>query len=107
MIENWGVRTAAQNEATFKQLVEVIGDVPTAAVTKSVVRDFFKPLITEFLHTNYDIVILDEDSKKSIIIEATHVILNTNRGRIRFKNINDLFLKLYRFYKPQYRPTSV
>ena len=46
VIENWGVRTAAQNEATFKQLVEVIGDVPTAAVTKSVVRDYKQTLLS-------------------------------------------------------------
>jgi len=27
VLENWGVRTAAQNEASFKQLIEVIGDI--------------------------------------------------------------------------------
>lgn len=26
VIENWGLRTAAQNEATFKQLIEVVGE---------------------------------------------------------------------------------
>ena len=38
ILENWGVRTAAQNEASFKQLLEVIGGIPITAVTKSVVR---------------------------------------------------------------------
>ena len=36
ILENWGVRTAAQNEASFKQLIEAIGDIPIAAVTKIV-----------------------------------------------------------------------
>ena len=26
MIKNWGLRIAAQNEATFKQLIEVVGE---------------------------------------------------------------------------------
>jgi integrase len=46
ILENWGVRTAAQNEATFKQLIEVIGDIPIAAVTKSVVRDYKQTLLS-------------------------------------------------------------
>ena len=45
ILENWGVRTAAQNEATFKQLIEVIGDISIAAVTKSVVRDYKQTLL--------------------------------------------------------------
>jgi len=46
ILENWGVRTAAQNEATFKQLLEVIGDLPIDAVTKSVVRDYKQTLLS-------------------------------------------------------------
>ena len=46
MIENWGTRTAAQNEATFKQLLELIGDLPVVAVTKSVVRDYRQTLLS-------------------------------------------------------------
>ena len=46
LIENWGVRTVAQNEASFKQLIEVIGDMPIAAVTKSVVRDYKQTLLS-------------------------------------------------------------
>ena len=46
ILENWGVRTAAQNEATFKQLSEVIGDLPIAAVTKAVVRDYKQTLLS-------------------------------------------------------------
>jgi integrase len=46
LIENWGVRTAAQNEASFKQLVEVIGDIPITAVTKSVVRGYKQILLS-------------------------------------------------------------
>jgi integrase len=46
ILENWGVRTAAQNEATFKQLLEVIGDLPIAAVTKAVVRDYKQILLS-------------------------------------------------------------
>ena len=46
ILENWGVRTAAQNEASFKQLIEVIGDIPIAAVTKSVVRDYKQTLLS-------------------------------------------------------------
>ena len=46
ILENWGVRTAAQNEATFKQLLEVIGDIPITAVTKSVVRDYRQTLLS-------------------------------------------------------------
>jgi integrase len=45
ILENWGVRTAAQNEATFKQLLEVIGDLPIAAVTKAVVREYKQVLL--------------------------------------------------------------
>ena len=41
-----GVRTAAQNEASFKQLIEVIGDIPITAVTKSVVRDYKQTLLS-------------------------------------------------------------
>ena len=44
--ENWGVRTAAQNEATFKQLVEIIGDMPITAVTKPIVRDYKQILLS-------------------------------------------------------------
>jgi integrase len=40
IIENWGIRTAAQNESTFKQLLELIGDLPIIAVTKAVVREY-------------------------------------------------------------------
>ena len=46
MIENWGTRTAAQNEATFQQLLELIGDLPVMAVTKSVVRDYRQILLS-------------------------------------------------------------
>lgn len=46
ILENWGVRTAAQNEATFKQLLEVIGDLPIDSVTKSVVRDYKQTLLS-------------------------------------------------------------
>ena len=46
ILENWGVRTAAQNEASFKQLIEVIGDIPIAAVTKSVVREYKQTLLS-------------------------------------------------------------
>ena len=46
ILENWGVRTAAQNEASFKQLIEAIGDIPIAAVTKSVVRDYKQTLLS-------------------------------------------------------------
>ena len=45
-IENWGIRAAAQNEATFKQLLELIGDLPVVAVTKSVVRDYRQILLS-------------------------------------------------------------
>ena len=44
--ENWGVRTAAQNEATFKQLVEIIGDMPITAVIKPIVRDYKQALLS-------------------------------------------------------------
>ena len=46
VLENWGVRTATQNEASFKQLVEIIGDIPITAVTKSVVRDYKQTLLS-------------------------------------------------------------
>ena len=46
VLENWGVRTAAQNEASFKQLIEVIGDIPITAVTKSVVRGYKQTLLS-------------------------------------------------------------
>jgi len=46
LLENWGVRTAAQNEASFKQLIKVIGDMPITAVTKSVVRDYKQILLS-------------------------------------------------------------
>jgi hypothetical protein len=46
LIENWGVRTAAQNEASYKQLIEVIGDIPITAVTKSVVRGYKQTLLS-------------------------------------------------------------
>ena len=46
ILENWGVRTAAQNEASFKQLIEAIGDIPITAVTKSVVRDYRQTLLS-------------------------------------------------------------
>ena len=46
ILENWGVRTAAQNEASFKQLIEVIGDIPITAVTKAVVRDYKQTLLS-------------------------------------------------------------
>jgi len=46
VIENWGVRTATQNEASFKQLIEIIGDIPITAVTKSVVRDYKQTLLS-------------------------------------------------------------
>ena len=46
MIENWGTRTATQNEATFQQLLELIGDLPVMAVTKSVVRDYRQILLS-------------------------------------------------------------
>ena len=46
LIENWGVRTAAQNEASFKQLIEVIGDIPITAITKSVVREYKQTLLS-------------------------------------------------------------
>jgi hypothetical protein len=40
------VRTATQNEASFKQLLEIIGDIPITAVTKSVVRDYKQTLLS-------------------------------------------------------------
>ena len=46
LIENWGVRTATQNEASFRQLIEIIGDIPTKAITKSVVRQYKQTLLT-------------------------------------------------------------
>jgi integrase len=46
VLENWGVRTATQNEASFKQLIEIIGDIPITAVTKSVVRDYKQTLLS-------------------------------------------------------------
>ena len=46
ILENWGVRTAAQDEASFKQLIEVIGDIPITTVTKSVVRDYKQTLLS-------------------------------------------------------------
>ena len=46
LIENWGVRTATQNEASFRQLTEIIGDIPTKAITKSVVRQYKQTLLT-------------------------------------------------------------
>ena len=45
VLENWGMRTAAQNEASFNQLIEVIGDIPITAVTKSVVRGYKQTLL--------------------------------------------------------------
>jgi hypothetical protein len=45
IIENWGIRTAAQNESTFKQLLELIGDLPIIAVTKAVVREYRQALL--------------------------------------------------------------
>ena len=46
VLENWGVRTATQNEASFKQLIEIIGDIPITAVTNSVVRDYKQTLLS-------------------------------------------------------------
>ena len=46
LIQNWGVRTATQNEASFRQLIEIIGDIPTKAITKSVVRQYKQTLLT-------------------------------------------------------------
>jgi hypothetical protein len=46
VLENWGVRTATQNAASFKQLIEIIGDIPITAVTKSVVRDYKQTLLS-------------------------------------------------------------
>ena len=40
------VQTDAQNEASFKQLIEVIGDIPITAVTKSVVRGYKQTLLS-------------------------------------------------------------
>ena len=45
LIENWGARTASQNEATFKQLIEVVGDIPIDAVTKAIVRQYKQTLL--------------------------------------------------------------
>jgi hypothetical protein len=47
VLENWGMRTAAQNEASFNQLIEVIGDIPITAVTKSVVRGYKQTLLID------------------------------------------------------------
>lgn len=46
MLENWSTRTAAQNDVTFLQRLELIGDLPVMAVTKSVVRDYGKYYLT-------------------------------------------------------------
>ena len=46
ILENWGVRAAAQNEATFKQLLEITGDLPITAVTKAVVRNSKRTLLS-------------------------------------------------------------
>ena len=46
ILENWGVRAAAQNEATFKQLLEITGDLPITAVTKAVVRNSKQTLLS-------------------------------------------------------------
>ena len=40
------MRTAAQNEATFKQLLEVIVNLPITAVIKAVVRDYKQTLLS-------------------------------------------------------------
>ena len=40
------VRTAAQNKASFKPLIEVIGDITIAAVTNPVVRDYKQTLLS-------------------------------------------------------------
>ena len=44
-LENWGVRTTIQNEASFRQLIEIIGDIPITAVNKSIVRDYKQTLL--------------------------------------------------------------
>lgn len=45
-LENWGVRRAAQNEATFKQLLEITRNLPITAVTKAVVRNSKQTLLS-------------------------------------------------------------
>ena len=41
-VENWGVRTALQNEATITQLIELVGDIQVASVTKATAREYKK-----------------------------------------------------------------
>tara|TARA_B100000780_G_C20921841_1_gene367243 strand:- start:184 stop:666 length:483 start_codon:yes stop_codon:yes gene_type:complete len=57
VIENWGVRTAAQNEATFKQLIEVIGGVSITAVTKAIVRKYKQVLISYPVNRHKSVVV--------------------------------------------------
>ena len=45
-IENWGVRTASQNEATFRQLTEVVGDISVSSMSKAIVRDYKQALLS-------------------------------------------------------------
>ncbi len=44
-VENWGVRTALQNEATITQLIELVGDIQVASVTKATAREYKKLLL--------------------------------------------------------------
>ena len=43
-IENWGERTASQNEATFRQLTELVGDISVSCMSKAIVRDYKQAL---------------------------------------------------------------
>jgi len=60
VLENWGVRTAAQNEASFKQLIEVIGDIcnPPTNPKRLFVENSSKIKQRSFLCVNPDIAIV-------------------------------------------------
>ena len=46
IIENWNVRTLKQNEATFAQLIEIMGDIPIRSITKSFARGYKQTLLS-------------------------------------------------------------
>lgn len=44
-LESWSVRTAKQNEATYRVLREIIGDMPLYCISKDVAREYKKSLL--------------------------------------------------------------
>jgi integrase len=79
VIENWGVRTAAQNEATLRQLIEIIGDMPVVAVTKTVVRQY-KQILLSYPANRYKGKCKDKTLDQLVKEQCTPIGLETVRN---------------------------